>query len=687
MITITREITPGFTYRYEIDYNYDFDTEAGLVYAKLDIYLDATATGMFKAHQIGTGLNQLVLTTRARKQHPYLSSQTQDTIVFSTLGNHGSKSYYNSSFFDTAITSYRSPKEAGVVPGTYHLETYITSEKYTTLQAAGFYNNAVSNMIQLQDGAYIAGTSYQLPTESYTFDGDAPEGLTSGISCSTTYVGELATILIDKWNNNFTTTIDYKFGSLTGRIISKTELTVVQWEVPTSFLSQFGSASTKGTCTLTAYTYDGDNLIGSETFDFNVLMDVNAGGPLFDPYVVDVNQATVALTGNNKILIKYFSSAYAQANAIGQAGATIKGTTITSNGIKTDHHTITIHNVESPIFDFTATDSRGFTTRTRYMASWMDYSKLSCNVFVSTPDVHGNATIKIEGNYFNQSFGSVANTLALKYHMKSEDDADFGEWITVSPEISDSNYWIELQLTGLDYKKLYHVEAQADDKLMSITSNLGVMIGKPVFDWNNRSFHITPPLELDSNIVLDNNMAIVGADVNGDEVNALIPCDGIGNTVLGFGNYQAERGETLIYGNNINMLANQSVSINGRNVGNRILWEGSNLMGDGAQIDLSSPISEQLNGIVLVFSLYRNNAAEDVSINTQFISRQEVELLEGAPHFFFLGVNAGLSIIGSKYLYIYDNRIVGHSGNTINGNNSGITFNNSNYVLRYVIGV
>ena len=111
-------------------------------------------------------------------------------------------------------------------------------------------------------------------------------------------------------------------------------------------------------------------------------------------------------------------------------------------------------------------------------------------------------------------------------------------------------------------------------------------------------------------------------------------------------------------------------------------------MGENTSITFSDTVDNQQNGILLVFSLYRNNAAEDVSITTAFIGKKEIELLPGAPHFYLMGINAGMSVIGAKYLYIANDGITGHSGNTTSGTAaSGITFNNNNFVLRYVIGV
>ena len=54
---------------------------------------------------------------------------------------------------------------------------------------------------------------------------------------------------------------------------------------------------------------------------------------------------------------------------------------------------------------------------------------------------------------------------------------------------------------------------------------------------------------------------------------------------------------------------------------------------------------------------------------------------------FIMGADAGFSAVCAKYLYIYDRKIDGHATNTASGTNNGITFDNSQFVLRYVIGV
>lgn len=120
--------------------------------------------------------------------------------------------------------------------------------------------------------------------------------------------------------------------------------------------------------------------------------------------------------------------------------------------------------------------------------------------------------------------------------------------------------------------------------------------------------------------------------------------------------------------------------------GNKILWEGGMYMNEDHVANLSEPISEQPHGIVLVFSGY-DSGALDSSFNTFFVSKQQVAAFPDCGHTFLLGINAGFSKMGAKYLYFTDTAVKGHSGNVSTGTNSGITFANNYYVLRYVIGV
>lgn len=44
-------------------------------------------------------------------------------------------------------------------------------------------------------------------------------------------------------------------------------------------------------------------------------------------------------------------------------------------------------------------------------------------------------------------------------------------------------------------------------------------------------------------------------------------------------------------------------------------------------------------------------------------------------------------VMASKYVYVSDNKVSGFAHNNSSGTNNGITYDNSRFVLRYIIGI
>lgn len=120
--------------------------------------------------------------------------------------------------------------------------------------------------------------------------------------------------------------------------------------------------------------------------------------------------------------------------------------------------------------------------------------------------------------------------------------------------------------------------------------------------------------------------------------------------------------------------------------GQKVLWSGNYYMSAAQSIVLSELISEQPNGIVLVFSRFANGASENSNYNQFFVSKTHVANHGGAGSAFFMAA-VNFSYICAKYLYISNDRITGNDNNTAKGTNNGVTYANDSYVLRYVIGV
>lgn len=118
----------------------------------------------------------------------------------------------------------------------------------------------------------------------------------------------------------------------------------------------------------------------------------------------------------------------------------------------------------------------------------------------------------------------------------------------------------------------------------------------------------------------------------------------------------------------------------------RILWTGGKYMTAEHKENLSEPITAQPHGIVLTFSRYANGEAQDTNFHHFFIPKAFVIQKNGFGHTFFMAANK-FALISTKYLYINDTHITGHTDNSAKGTANGVTYDNSAFVMRYVIGV
>jgi hypothetical protein len=120
--------------------------------------------------------------------------------------------------------------------------------------------------------------------------------------------------------------------------------------------------------------------------------------------------------------------------------------------------------------------------------------------------------------------------------------------------------------------------------------------------------------------------------------------------------------------------------------GGKVLWSGGMYMQASHTITLSEAVSKQPTGIELVFSRYENGTVFDYDFSHHFVSKKSVAMHNDTGHSFVMS-DANFKYIGAKYLIITDTVISGDVANTASATASGITFNNKNWVLRYVIGV
>lgn len=138
-------------------------------------------------------------------------------------------------------------------------------------------------------------------------------------------------------------------------------------------------------------------------------------------------------------------------------------------------------------------------------------------------------------------------------------------------------------------------------------------------------------------------------------------------------------------GNSIDYVGVKKISISGVN---KLLWSGTLHMSADQTIVLSEAISAQVNGIVLVFSTYNNSTStkQNSNWNEVYIPKYVLNYYNTAGHVIKLASNS-FSQFGFKYLYFTDTTIIGDDVNTKSGTSNGVTYSNTWFVLRYVIGV
>ena len=344
---------------------------------------------------------------------------------------------------------------------------------------------------------YESGTTYA-SSQTFTLP-TIPRA--SSVSCSTANIGSNATITISRASSSFTHTLSYTFGSLSGTIATKTSSTSVSWTIPTTFYAQIPNDKS-GTGTITCDTYNGSTLIGSKPTSFTATVNESASKPTLNPTAVDSNATTTALTGDSSKFIKYYSNASVSTGASARNSATLTSQKITCGAKSISSASGTINAVESGSFTFSATDSRGYPTTQTVNKTLIAYIKLTCSLNAGAPTTSGVATLKISGNYWDGTFGAVANTLTVQYRYKIQ-GGSYGDWTTVSATKSNNTYNATTTISGLDYQTTYVFQARAVDKLATVNTDEQARRTTPIFDWSKDDFNVNGTLKVNNTNIFD----------------------------------------------------------------------------------------------------------------------------------------------------------------------------------------
>lgn len=230
---------------------------------------------------------------------------------------------------------------------------------------------------------------------------------------------------------------------------------------------------------------------------------VNAN-PTFTASAVDTGTSSTVLTGGSSKMIKGFNSIAASiTDAAAYKGATIKSYKITNGSNIFNSATAALSNTESNVFAFEITDSRGNKATKSITLDMVDYVPLTCNVdgkinLSADDSTQAELTFTISGNYYNGSFGAVANELTIAYTKEDSSGGWTYEELDITQATFDGNtYTLTHTIPNLEYTNSYVIIGQVSDKINgNIQSTSKTLKTTPIFDWGENDFNFNVPVSI-----------------------------------------------------------------------------------------------------------------------------------------------------------------------------------------------
>ena len=271
--------------------------------------------------------------------------------------------------------------------------------------------------------------------------------------------------------------------------------------IPKEYYTQFDGATGVGTMYL--YTYNGDTKIGTSQKSFKAACSSALCTPQLDATIVDINNVTVNLTGNNNVLVANASNALItptiQISDLDDTTAKITSKSV-DDTVFTEE-TVVIPEITKKDFLLSVTNSRLLTGRQTISATGelIPYTKLTFNIdSLYRPESTGSEIIlKYSGRFYSGDFAEgVPNELTIWWKYKTGID-DYIDGGVLTPTIDTENYTYsgEVVLGDIfDYQNQYDFQFFYKDKIIGINNDKvatgTVPRGIPVYWWTKNEFHI-----------------------------------------------------------------------------------------------------------------------------------------------------------------------------------------------------
>lgn len=249
--------------------------------------------------------------------------------------------------------------------------------------------------------------------------------------------------------------------------------------------------------------------------------------PSVNGTAVDTGANSTRLTGDPTKMIKGFNQIKYTTGAAAYKGATVSSSYCYNNGTKYSGASGTIQNATNGTFMFGATDNRGNTTdyARQVDLTVINYIPLTCNLetditLQSNDSTKVDIEFTITGDYFNDTFGAVRNSLALAYTLEyGSGGASYVPIELPADAINGNQYSVTVQLKDLDYQDSYTIKAEAWDEVqrakdVAASSVSKVLKATPVFEWGKDDFAFNVPVAINGDLVVSGKVLSADGEEN-----------------------------------------------------------------------------------------------------------------------------------------------------------------------------
>lgn len=258
-----------------------------------------------------------------------------------------------------------------------------------------------------------------------------------------------------------------------------------------NYLYNYTQNSNEVTLGYVIETYSGSTKIGESDEMMYPMPIQNAKPAITSATAVDVNSATIALTGSSNTIVKGYSNLkISDIVASAYKGATLKSIIIDDvSATYTSGYTKTINGYTKNNVAIKVVDSRSKTSDTiTKLFSFVDYlpiTKIGMTVSRSSSGVGEGVTLALNGKWFNKSFGKVTNTLSVMYRFK---ETTASSWTTGATTLNVAKTGDDFSInqsirgdlsTGFNVDKSYNLEVIFTDKLSTATFATIIGTGSP----------------------------------------------------------------------------------------------------------------------------------------------------------------------------------------------------------------